>query len=354
MRRMLLICLLVAGLLAALPVSAQEPTLAELLTTAAEADEPEFTTLLGALQAVDPSVLEALSDPNGQWTLFAPTDAAFASYEAALGEAAFADLMADPEDLLGMLQYHVAPGVFDYAALSNSVDALATLPYMATSSMRITLPTLEGQHLDVLPGYESLRIDNAALAPALADQLAGNGVLHTIGAVLQPETYTISRIITTVAGGANPQFTVLAAALEAAGLAERLNDGAAEAVTLFAPTDQAFDAAFTNLGVTQEEALADSELMASLLEFHLVPGLVYAADLGSAATADPAPAWLASANDDGTLTINTVSGAPLTFGRGAQGEPVVDLATLLLNDVDATNGVIHVISAVLLPPGVGE
>ncbi len=354
MRRMLLLCLLVTGLLAVLPVSAQEPTLAELLTTAAAADEPEFTTLVAALQAADPSVLEALSDPDGQWTLFAPTDAAFEAYEAALGEAAFADLLADPEDLLATLQYHVAPGVFDYATLSSSVDALAALPFMAASSMRITLPTLEGQHLDVLPGYESLRIDNAALTPAAADQPASNGVLHTVGAVLQPENFTISQIITTVAGGANPQFTVLAAALEAAGLAERLSDEAAEPVTLFAPTDQAFGAAFAALGLTQEEALADSGLVADLLNFHLVPGLVYAADLGSAATADPAPAWLASVNDDGTLTFTTTGGAPLTFGRGGQGEPVIDLATVLLNDVDATNGVIHVISAVLLPPGVGE
>jgi uncharacterized surface protein with fasciclin (FAS1) repeats len=131
---------------------------------------------------------------------------------------------------------------------------------------------------------------------------------------------------------------------------EALSDGTATPVTLFAPTDEAFAEAFAALGISAEEALADTDLLTSLLNYHLVEGVVSAADLGGATTADRAPAWLAGLSEDGSPLITTVNGATLTFGRGPQGEPQLNTATLLINDVDATNGLIHIIDTVLLPP----
>jgi uncharacterized surface protein with fasciclin (FAS1) repeats len=352
MRRWTLILIvLLASALALAPAAAQETTtLADLLTASAQAETPEFTTLLAAVQAADPAVLEALSDPAAQLTVFAPTDAAFEQYKAALGADAFNALLADPAALTDLLLYHVTPGAISYTDLSATVQALAELPFGRTLPLRVTLPTLQGQHLDVAAGFESLMIDQAALRPASADIAASNGVVHTIDSVLQPETNTIGAIFTLVAGGQNAQFVTLTAALNAAGVMEALSDAAAAPVTLFAPTDQAFSEAFAALGISADEALADTELLTNLLNYHLVEGVVSAADLGGAATADPAPAWLAGLSEDGSPLIATVHGATLTFGRGPQGEPQINTAALLINDVDATNGLIHIIDTVLLPP----
>jgi len=82
-------------------------TIAEIVVASTEAETPEFTTLLAAVAAADPAVLELLSDPDAELTVFAPTDAAFA----ALGEETIASVLADVELLTGILQYHVVAGV---------------------------------------------------------------------------------------------------------------------------------------------------------------------------------------------------------------------------------------------------
>lgn len=347
----IILILLLASALALMPAAAQETTLADWLAASANSETPEFTTFWAAVQAADASVLEALSDPAAQLTVFAPTDAAFAAYQAALGDEAFNALLADPAALTDMLLYHIAPGPLSYADLSATVQALAALPYSARLPLHVTIPTLQGQYLDIQAGFESLLIDNAALFPSRADIAASNGLIQPIDAVLQPETYTIGAIFTRVASGQNPQFVTLTAALNAAGLMESLSDPAAAPVTLFAPTDQAFADAFTTLGLTVEDALADTDLLTRLLNYHLVEGIVSAADLGGAIMAEPAPAWLEGTTDTGNPVIATRNGSALTFSHGPNGEPQIDSSTMLINDVDATNGIIHVISTVLLPPG---
>lgn len=347
----IILILLLASALALTPAAAQESTLADLLAASAGGETPEYTTFLTAVQAADPSVLKILSDPAAQITLFVPTDAAFAAYQAALGDDAFNALLADSSTLTSMLLYHIAPNLISYADLSATVQALAALPYSARVPLHVTIPTLQGQHLDVQAGFESLLIDNATLFPATADTAASNGIFHTIDAVLQPETNPIGEIFTRVASGPNPQFVTLTAALNAAGLIESLSDPAAAPVTLFAPTDQAFAEAFAAAGLTTEEALADTDLLIRLLNYHLVAGIVSAADLGGAATAEPIPAWLAGLDEEtGDPLITTLNGATFAFSHGPDGEPLIGNAVLLINDVDATNGIIHVISAALLPP----
>ncbi len=350
MRRLLMILvLMLASSMALLPAAAQDSTLADVLTASAEGDAPEFTTLLAAVQAADPSVLEALSDFAGQLTVFAPTDAAFATYQAAIGDEAFAALLADPALLTDMLLYHVSPGLLTYADLSGTVQALANLPFGQILPLRVTVPTLQGQFLDVEAGFESLLIDTATLTPANGDIPASNGIVQVIDAVLLPETNTLGDVFTTVAAS-QTQFVTLTAALNAAGLMESLSDANAEPVTIFAPTDAAFAEAFAALGMTAEDALADIDLLTRLLNYHLVSGVVSSADLGGAATADPAPSWLAGLSEDGSPLITTLNGEVLTFSHGPDGQPQIDSATLMINDVDAANGIIHVVDTLLLPP----
>ncbi|MCA9903994.1 MAG: fasciclin domain-containing protein, partial [Anaerolineae bacterium] len=82
---LLVIALVAILIVAAVPASAQEPTIADIVVQAASDDPAEFTILLAAVQAADPSILAALSDPSASLTVFAPTDAAFERLLSRLG-----------------------------------------------------------------------------------------------------------------------------------------------------------------------------------------------------------------------------------------------------------------------------
>lgn len=125
-------------------------------------------------------------------------------------------------------------------------------------------------------------------------------------------------------------FTTLLAAAEAAGLVETLST---QELTVFAPTDEAFAAALESLGLTAEQLLADTEQLTAILTYHVVPGKVMAADVVTMNGQD----------------VATVNGANVTIT--VEGETVkVNDATVTATDVEASNGVIHVIDSVLLPP----
>ncbi len=130
---------------------------------------------------------------------------------------------------------------------------------------------------------------------------------------------------------ANGSFTVLVAALQATGLDETLaGDGP---FTVFAPTDEAFTAALESLGLTADELLADTETLSSILTYHVVAGNVPSSDVVTM---------------DGQ-SVATVNGAEVTIS--VDGDTVmVNDATVVAVDVEASNGVIHVIDSVLLPP----
>jgi transforming growth factor-beta-induced protein len=129
-------------------------------------------------------------------------------------------------------------------------------------------------------------------------------------------------------------FETLLAAVEAAGLSETLATGGP--FTVFAPTDQAFAEALDALGLTADELLADTDTLTTILQYHIVEGEVPAATvvgLEEATTLQGEAVSISVA--DGTVTLN-------------------DSATVIAVDVEASNGIIHVIDAVLLPPGMTE
>lgn len=120
-------------------------------------------------------------------------------------------------------------------------------------------------------------------------------------------------------------FTTLVAAVEAAGLVDTLKGEGP--FTVFAPTDEAFAALPEG---TVEGLLADPEALAAILTYHVVAGKVMAADLS-----------------DG-MTAATVNGADVTIMT--EGGVMVNEANVVTADIEASNGVIHVIDAVILPP----
>lgn len=119
-------------------------------------------------------------------------------------------------------------------------------------------------------------------------------------------------------------FTTLVAAVEAAGLVETLKgDGP---FTVFAPTDEAFAALPEG---TVEALLADPEALAAILTYHVVPDKVMSTDLSN------------------NMMATTVNGADVTITT--EGGVMVDGANVVTPDIEASNGVIHVIDAVILP-----
>ena len=136
--------------------------------------------------------------------------------------------------------------------------------------------------------------------------------------------------IVDVAVGAG-SFDTLVAAVQAAGLVDTLSGEGP--FTVFAPTDEAFASALEALGITAEELLADTETLTSILTYHVIAGEVPSSDVVTL---------------DGQ-SVATVNGAEV--GITVDGDMVmVNDSTVTAVDVDASNGVIHVIDTVLLPP----
>ena len=134
----------------------------------------------------------------------------------------------------------------------------------------------------------------------------------------------------------NEDFSTLLAAVEAAGLTEALADPDAT-LTVFAPTNEAFDAALADLGLTAEELLADTETLTSILTYHVLDQAVTSQDLADAGSEE--------------IPVTTLSGEELVVVVGDSGVSFQDqAATVTTADVEASNGVIHIIDAVLLPP----
>ncbi len=274
----------------------------------------DFTTLIAAVLAADPSVLELLlsNGPDGNGlTLFAPTNDAFAA--AGITDVNGAD---------AILAYHLVNGTVMQAMLPDSGIAAAEVP------------TLNGENIYVTNAGGAVSINGTTTVTA-TDIAGSNGVVHVIDRTLIPPTNTINDIVASLAGGNPAEFTMLAAALGRAGLGDTF--GTAGPFTVFAPTDAAFMAAgFPDVASINA---ADPETLAGILTHHVVQPNVYifSTDL----TDDLEAPMLNGQNvtiDLDTLTIQDAAGSPTPAG----------LVPTLLN-VHATNGVVHVIDRVLLP-----
>jgi len=298
----------------------------------------QFSTLVAAVEAA--GLADTLSG-EGPFTVLAPTNQAFDNAFEALGITA-EELLADTETLTAILTYHVLPQE------ANS-QLVATLDGESVE-------TVNGQSVDISVQDGQIMVNEATVVSA--DLEADNGVVHVINGVLLPPdiadalgaamddtTTTTAPAETTTTTEAmadptiaeivvnSPDHTILLAAVTQAGLVDALSDPAAE-LTVFAPTDEAFEAALEALGITAEELLA-SEDLTNILLYHVVPGIFPAADVIAAAPMMDVP----TLNEDATLNIEVVDGAVV----------INESATVTVPDVMASNGVVHVIDAVLLP-----
>ncbi|WP_114751201.1 fasciclin domain-containing protein [Pleomorphovibrio marinus] len=267
----------------------------------------DFSILLQAV--LEAGLDEALLE-EGPYTVFAPTNAAFERFLADAGMSAEELLASD--DLSTILLYHVLGAEVPASAVeAGAVSTLAEVPFFVS----------------VDPDGGIWINGNAQIEDT--DIMADNGIIHVIDYVITPPTQSIAEIAVEFSQSAEPQFTQLVGALQRANLVDAVGGGFEDNLTVFAPTDAAFEALYEVLEVDGYEDI-DLELLTAVLTYHVVPARSFSQDLREG------------------LTLPTLEGTELT----------VNLSDLEINDsglvpdllnVHATNGVIHVIDQVLLP-----
>ncbi len=284
------------------PLPEADPTIAELV-----AGDPAFSTLLAALEAA--GLAEALDDETATFTVFAPPNEAF-------GPVDVDALLADGEALERVLLYHVVPsGALRASDLSDGQ----------------TLTTLAGVDLQVRAGPDGVFVDGSQVIAADAE--AGNGIIHVID-----RTLTGSQDLAGVAG-ILAETSALFETVVAAGLAEAFVN--AGAWTVFAPDNQAFEAA-----AEVAAGLSEEELQA-VLQYHVLPsGVVDSSTLVGLLSENEGEIEVETAQGE-MLTITLVDPSTISLNHG---QATLDLANL---DFFASNGILHLMDGVLLPPSFG-
>jgi transforming growth factor-beta-induced protein len=290
----------------------------------AAASSAGLTTLLSAVEAIPGLANNLLAAPA--ITVFAPTNQAFTNALTAFGATDLNDLVAKlggAQNLETVLGFHVVP------AVAFSSDLAATNNFS----------TLAGQNITVNVNGGSVTVTDAAgnVANVVTPNVEiENGVVHVIDRVLLPEIDLPNPNLVDAATDAGLS-TLLAAVTAVDGLADNLLG--AEAITVFAPTNDAFTAAleaFNAESLNQLVArIGGIENLQTVLGFHVVPATAFAADLAA------------------ENTFSTLGGQDIVVRKTADGVTVTDAlgntANVVAADVAIENGVVHVIDKVLLP-----
>lgn len=310
-------------------------SLKTIVELAVETDD--LSLLVGALQQADAGLVETLGT-DGPFTVFAPTNEAFMAVLEALGDdynsLADFDTQEEKDLLVQILTYHVVSGT---AAFSDSL------------SDGQSIPTVQGDNVGVSINGSSVAITDATDMPAMVtmpDVAASNGVVHIINKVLLPQAALdfiagmSLKTIVEIAVETDDLSLLVGALMQAdAGLVDLLStDGP---FTVFAPTNDAFVALLEALGddynsLSDFDTAEEKELLVKVLTYHVVSGVAaFSTDLS-----------------DGQ-TIGTAQGENVGVSLKNNSVHILDAteenAAVVLPDVAASNGVVHVINKVLLP-----
>jgi uncharacterized surface protein with fasciclin (FAS1) repeats len=259
-----------------------------------------FKTLVAAVQADE--LVDTLNG-KGPFTVFAPTDEAFAKLPKGTLE-----MLLKPENkakLAAILTYHVVPGSVKAADVVKLKNAA----------------TVQGQRVDIKVDAGKVMVDGANVVAT--DVACSNGVIHVIDTVILPVDGTIVDV-----AAKNGSFNTLVAAVKAAGLVETLSGKGP--FTVLAPTD----AAFAKLPAGTLEMLLKPEnkkQLVDILTYHVVPGVAAYSDQVVKMSQLP-----------------TVLGTPITV-TVTDGKVRLNDSNVVATDVEASNGVIHVVDTVILP-----
>ncbi len=284
---------------------------------------PDFSTLVAAVVKTNSVAFFSKSTLNG--TVFAPNNAAFAQLPAPFNNAQNINSITNPLDikfLQQVLRYHVVTGS----------KTAAQLPNGGYNTYK-TAFTPNDNKLFVSRSIANEVVINGKSKVIAADIQADNGIIHVIDNVLLPPTKDITQI-----AYSNGSFTALMAALQKTGLVNTLT-AINTNVTVFAPTDAAFAQLPAPLNnAANIKAITDAgtiNTLRTVLLYHVVGGRVFSADLREGISVP----MLAGGN----TSISLMGGATVKGTGNSTGSNIV------LTDLLAINGTIHVINQVLLP-----
>ncbi|MFD2034364.1 fasciclin domain-containing protein [Belliella marina] len=267
-----------------------------------------FTIFLEAVEVLE---MEVSLSEEGPLTLFVPTNAAFNRY--LTDNEMTKDELLDSPELEDLITYHLIDGV---------------LPASSIEAGSVPSVTEEPLFLSIAPNGAIWINGKSRLTSS--NLQADNGLVHVVDYIISAPNKTLAEKLTELNSAAPPQFTHLKAALESTGLLENLDRGFEDNITVFAPTDVAFEELFDDLGVSGTGDI-DTETLRRILQYHMVPNRMFSQDLREGAT-------LPTLVSGQTLTVNL---AQLQINESG-------LISDLLN-IHGKNGVVHGIDQVLIP-----
>jgi transforming growth factor-beta-induced protein len=269
----------------------------------------DFSSLVGAVVKAD---LAGTLSGDGPFTVFAPTNDAFAALFAALGISGIDEVSV--EDLTSILTYHVVgDNVLSSELSSGMVDALSGDSFEVTIDGDVML--------------------NGTIKVVVTDIQGTNGVVHVIDAVLVPpmqKSNTIADIAV-----ANSEFSILVEALIKADLVGAVADVDAE-LTVLAPTNDAFMALLSDLGASSLDEIP-VETLTNILLYHVIGSKAMSTDLSTGYYP----------------TLSTFSDNNISMYIMVDNGVYINKSTMVTTaDIEADNGVVHVVDKVILPPSV--
>ncbi len=275
---------------------------------------PDLSLLVDALNRTD---LVQTLDQSGSYTVFAPTNAAFTTF---LSDNGYASLNEVPVNALKeILLNHVISGALNSSSLSTGyVKTLAKGSASTTNTLSMYVDTTSGVKLN---GVSNVTTPNIT---------ASNGIIHIVDAVIGLPTVVTHAL-------ANPNFNILVDALTRADQPDFvgiLSGTTNSPFTVFAPTNTAFGSLLTELGATSLNDISQNTLE-NTLKYHVVAG---ANVLSASLTNNQSVTTF----QGGNFTITTMGGAKITDANNR-------VSNIIAVDVQASNGVIHVLDKVILP-----
>lgn len=265
------------------------------------ASNSDFSILVEALSKA--GLVEAVANPEAELTVFAPTNDAFANLLQDLGANSLDDI--PMETLTSVLLYHVVGGKYSSSDLYTGY--FPSLSSFAENNISMYVKVDGG-----------VSINNNAMVTT-ADIMADNGVIHVIDKVILPPSVVNIAL-------SNENFTTLVAAVVKAGLVDALSGSGP--FTVFAPTNDAFDALFAELGVSGIDDLS-AEALAPILKYHVVNGNVLSSAL--------APGNVGTLLEGKSLDVDLSNGVK------------INQSSVIAPDIQGANGVVHVIDKVMIP-----
>ncbi|MCA9300083.1 MAG: fasciclin domain-containing protein, partial [Phycisphaerales bacterium] len=298
------------------------PSMLDVVTT-----DDDFYALAEAIERADagenPFQLAALLDGPGPLTLFAPRYDAFETLviAAATGSGDLDGLvegLGGASALFDLLSYHLLDGELDTTTARDVAGGAGNVEARSGDPLYVDIVAdqlvLNERRLGAFAGQNSARL-------LARDLITSTGVLHGIDSVLLPNVSLMEAMPTV------PSVTSMATALDAAGLSFAVTD-----VTVLAPTNTALAALLVAAGVREVEDLSVAQLQ-HVLPHHLVPGLLSTEDAIAAA--------------QGPGSVRTLIGAVDLAWNGTT--LTVDGAGLVQQDLLCSDGILHIVDAVLLP-----